>query len=190
MFAEALIVTEEMYDVGESHNFPRTFAPYFTISLLSNIAAKLVAAIDQQETYAKFMNLLIAVQCIIWCKISRTYATTLYNCPMEESLWILGQQVHHHRIATSTLGPWSRSFWWFRLITSYFGLVHLLIHFFKITVLIFIISWMNLNTIPDQRWSHSEGHLQKSLCFSAPTQGQLFDQISPAGHNSKCFCIL
>ena len=30
MFAEALIVTEEIYDVRESHNCPRTFAPYFT----------------------------------------------------------------------------------------------------------------------------------------------------------------
>ena len=25
------MVTEEIYNVGESHNFPRTFAPYFTL---------------------------------------------------------------------------------------------------------------------------------------------------------------
>ena len=29
LFPEALIVTEAIYDVRESHTFPRTFAPYF-----------------------------------------------------------------------------------------------------------------------------------------------------------------
>ena len=37
MFAEALIVTEEIYNVGESHNFPRTFAPYFTFKLIPRL---------------------------------------------------------------------------------------------------------------------------------------------------------
>ena len=43
LFAEALIVTEEIYDVRESDNFPRTFAPYFTHKLSWSVAFLRVA---------------------------------------------------------------------------------------------------------------------------------------------------
>ena len=36
LFAEALIVTEEIYDVRESLDCPRTFAPYFSYSMNKN----------------------------------------------------------------------------------------------------------------------------------------------------------
>ena len=56
--------------------------------------------------------------------------------------------------------------------------------FFTKARVILIRSWMNLNTIPDQRRSRSEGHLQTIQCFFAPTEELIFDQIVPAGQDS------